>query len=131
MTKIDKDFFKGLAPTRSLEEAQNEAKELQEKDRQIAEEVNTKAIISDLPPNFESEWVYRRLNGLATCYENIAVKFDKYEIDAINEGTNTEDFWNSQAKSHRTFAKDLRGELTSIIRNQRQIDRIFNLNNGE
>tara|TARA_Y100000401_G_C8305933_1_gene216939 strand:- start:542 stop:967 length:426 start_codon:yes stop_codon:yes gene_type:complete len=98
----------------------------------------TKKEIQKAIGKFDVDIVYDKLNSTATIFENTAEKLREHEIEERNyyNGTegdsrnlykSSERYFAGAAEGYESAAKDLREAITSIIRDQKQVNRIIKM----
>ena len=97
--------------------------------------IETKKEIQKAIGKFDVDIVYDNLNMTATIFENTANAMRKHEITERNNYNGTEGdgrniyksserYYAGVAEGYEKAAKDLREAMTSIIRSQKQVNRI-------
>ena len=98
--------------------------------------IETKKEIQKAIGKFDVDIVYDKLNSTATIFENTANAMRKHEIEERNNYNGTEGdgrniyktserYYAGVASGYESAAKDLREAMTSIIRDQKQVNRII------
>ena len=129
MTKINKEFFKGMNPNR-LSKVQEEIKQIEHIDNSNTDMIDRQETLKEICGNVEqvnTKILFNIITFWATTYENLSKDYYKKELDAINKGGDGH-YWNGAATDHQNFAKELRSMMTQIIRQQKNENRMINLN---
>lgn len=129
MTKINKEFFKGMNPNR-FSEVQKEIKQLEQIDNSNTDMIDRQETFKEICGNVEhvnTEILFDAIIFQATVYENLSKKFYKNEIEEIKNGKSGT-YWNNTATDHQNFAKELRDMMTRVIRTQKSENRMIQSN---
>ena len=114
-----------------LQELNKKIIQLEKIDNSNTEMIDRKESIKELFGNIDSidsDVIFNQITYLANFFENCSKKWYKNEIDAINQqDDDSARYWNTCGTLEEKFAEELRKMLTSMIRQQKQENRIKNL----